>query len=125
MKVSQIQELLDADLLIGADQLDLEIRTACGSDLMSDVLAFVKDHTVLLTGLTNPHVVRTAEMLDVGCVVFARGKRPTADMLEMAQEKGIVMLATKHTLYVTCGILYKNGLPGTEDPAIPAGRAGG
>ncbi|MDR1570006.1 MAG: hypothetical protein LBS72_05910 [Oscillospiraceae bacterium] len=125
MKISRIMELLDADVLMGDEQLDLDIRTACGSDLMSDVLAFVKDHTVLLTGLTNPHVVRTAEMLDVGCVVFARGKRPTQDMLDMARDKGIVMLATKHTLYVTCGILYKHGLPGTEDEAIASEKTGG
>ena len=79
---------------------------------MSDVLAFVKDHTVLLTGLTNPHVVRTAEMLDVACVVFVRGKRPTPDIIDMAVERDMCIMSTHHTLYVACGILYQNGLPG-------------
>jgi predicted transcriptional regulator len=115
MTIRQIRDLLDAQVLTGEDILDTELKTACGSDLMSDVLAFVKDQTVLLTGLTNPHVIRTAEMLDVTCIVFARGKQPTKDMLEMAQDKGIAMLATRHTLYVTCGKLYAAGLPGTEE----------
>lgn len=112
MTIREIQKHLNADLLCGQELLDMEIRSACGSDLMSDVLAFVKDHTVLLTGLTNPHVIRTAEMLDVSCIVFSRGKLPTQDMLEMAVERDIAMLATKHTLYVACGILYEKGLPG-------------
>lgn len=112
MNIREIQELLGAKLLYGEALLDKDIHSACGSDLMSDVLAFVKDKTVLLTGLTNPHVVRTAEMLDVSCIVFVRGKLPTPEILEMAQERDIAILATGHTLYVACGILYANGLPG-------------
>ncbi|HML48453.1 MAG TPA: DRTGG domain-containing protein [Clostridia bacterium] len=112
MTIREVQRLLNADLLCGEDLMETEIRSACGSDLMSDVLAFVKEHTVLLTGLTNPHVIRTAELLDVSCIVFSRGKLPTPDMLEMAKERNIAMLATKHTLYVSCGILYQSGLPG-------------
>ena len=119
MKIREIRSLLDADVLIGEEHLDKDMLTACGSDLMSDVLAFVKDHTVLLTGLTNPHVMRTAEMLDIGCVVFARGKRPTREMLDMAEDLGVCMMATKHTLYVACGILYKHGLAGTEQHPEP------
>jgi len=92
--------------------LQEEILSACGSDLMSDVLAFVKEKTVLLTGLTNPHVVRTAEMLDVSAIVFVRGKKPTEDILRMAIDRKIAILTTSHTLYVACGILYQNGLPG-------------
>ena len=73
--------------------------------MMSDVLAFVKDQTVLVTGLTNPHVIRTAEMLDVSCIVFCRGKKPDEEMLEMARERDIVVLSTRHTMYVACGLL--------------------
>ncbi len=113
MTVQEIATLLGAEVILAQD-LSLEIRSACGSDLMSDVLAFVKDRTVLLTGLTNPHVIRTAEMLDINCIVFTRGKRPTEDLIEMAQERGIAILSTKHTLYVACGILYSNGLGGCE-----------
>ncbi len=112
MKISDIARLLDTDVMCGEEYMDVEIRTACGSDLMSDVLAFVKDHAVLLTGLTNPHVVRTAEMLDVACIVFVRGKRPSSDIIDMAIDRGMCIMSTRHTLYVACGILYQNGLPG-------------
>lgn len=113
MTVGDIAKLLNADILV-AENLDTEIHSACGSDLMSDVLAFVKDNTVLLTGLTNQHVIRTAEMLDILCVVFSRGKIPDDEILEMARERGIAVLTTKHTLYVACGILYQHGLVGCE-----------
>jgi len=112
MKVSEIKHLLSADLLCGQDKLDYEIISACGSDLMSDVLAYVKDRTMLLTGLTNSHVVRTAEMLDVSLIVFVRGKNPSEDILQMAVERGIAILRTTHTLYEACGILYQGGLRG-------------
>ncbi|HIS98730.1 MAG TPA: hypothetical protein IAA59_00705 [Candidatus Faecaligallichristensenella faecipullorum] len=114
MKLRQIQELLEAELLWGEDLLDEEIESAFGSDLMSDVLAFVREKTVLLTGLTNAHVLRTADMLDVKCVVFVRGKRPSPEMLEMAKERDIALMATKHTLYVSCGKLYAKGIPGVN-----------
>ena len=113
MTIQKIADLLDAEVIFAPD-LSLDIRSACGSDLMSDVLAFVKDRSVLLTGLTNPHVIRTAEMLDINCLVFSRGKRPTEDLIDMARERGIAILTTRHTLYVACGILYKNGLSGCE-----------
>ena len=112
MKIREVAQILEARLHCGEELLDSEVCSACGADLMSDVLAFVKDHTVLLTGLTNPHVVRTAEMLDVACVVFVRGKRPTPDIIDMAVERDMCILSTHHTLYVACGILYQNGLPG-------------
>ena len=76
MTIRELIPVLDARVLCGEDKLDQEVKSACGSDLMSDVLAFVKDKTVLITGLTNIHVMRTAEMLDIHCVVFARGKVP-------------------------------------------------
>ena len=101
-------------MLLGEDKLDQEVHTACGSDLMSDVLAFVKDKTVLITGLTNVHVMRTAEMLDIHCVVFARGKLPPEEVLEEAEELGIVVLSTAHTTYTTCGLMYEAGIRGTN-----------
>jgi len=116
LTIADVKNILDADVLESGVGMEAEIRSACGSDLMSDVLAFVKDHTVLLTGLTNPHVVRTAEMLDVSCIVFTRGKKPSPDMVDMAAERGIAMLATRHTMYVACGLLYAAGLCGTEEP---------
>ncbi len=115
MTISEIVRLLDARVLCGEDALEQEVTTACGSDLMSDVLAFVKEKTVLITGLTNVHVIRTAEMLDMHCVVFARGKVPGEDVLEEARELGIVVLTTRHTTYTTCGKLYQAGIRGNNE----------
>ena len=76
MTVKDAMETLGARVLVGEDRLDQEVRSACGSDMMSDVLAFSKDHSILLTGLCNPQVIRTAEMLDIVCIIFVRGKKP-------------------------------------------------
>ena len=110
MKISQIQELLDAEVVCGEDQLDEEVHSACGSDMMSDVLAYVKDQAVLLTGLVNPQVVRTAEMMDMVCVVFVRSKAPTQEMVTLAKEHGMVLLKTRKRMYEACGKLYAAGL---------------
>ena len=112
MTIRDMADILHARVLIGEDKLDLPVFTACCSDLMSDVLAFVNEKTVLITGLTNPHVIRTSEMLDLKCVIFSRGKVPTADIVEQAQELGMVILSTKETAFVTCGLLYNAGLRG-------------
>ncbi|MDD4796659.1 MAG: DRTGG domain-containing protein [Eubacteriales bacterium] len=112
MKIREIQQYLNAEILCNEQLADREIISACGSDLMSDVLAFVKEKTVLLTGLTNPHVVRTAEMLDVSLIVFVRGKYPMQEILDMAQERDIVICRTDLTLYEACGVLYSHGLRG-------------
>ncbi|MDD3243875.1 MAG: DRTGG domain-containing protein [Eubacteriales bacterium] len=112
MNIGDIREYLGAEVLCGQDGMETEILSACGSDLMSDVLAFVKEKTVLLTGLTNPHVIRTAEMLDVSLIVFVRGKYPSDDILEMAKERGIAIFRTEMTLFEACGVLYTHGLRG-------------
>ena len=114
MTIREVRDILEARVLIGEDWLDHPVDTACGSDLMSDVLAFVKDKTVLITGLINTHVVRTSEMLDITCIVFARGKQPNEDILEMAEESGIAVMTTEMTTYTACGELYVHGLPGTK-----------
>ncbi len=110
--VKEIMSALQADLLCGENKLSQECLAGCGCDLMSDVLAFPKEHMCLLTGLTNAHVVRTCEMLDVVCIVFVRGKQPPADALELARELGIAVMSTSLTLYEACGKLYALGLPG-------------
>ena len=110
MKISQIQELLNAEVICGEDQLDKEVNSACGSDMMSDVLAYVKDQAVLLTGLVNPQVVRTAEMMDMVCIVFVRSKVPTEEMITLAKEHGMVLLKTRKRMYEACGKLYAAGL---------------
>ena len=110
MKISKIQELLNAEVLCCPESLGRHVYSACGSDMMSDVLAYVKDQAVLLTGLVNSQVIRTAEMMDMICVVFVRSKRPTPEMLEIAKDSGIAVLATKMRMYEACGTLYANGL---------------
>ena len=110
MQIQKIAALLDATVLCGEKYLDEEVRSACGSDMMSDVLAYVKDQAVLLTGLVNPQVVRTAMMMDMRCLVFVRSKRPTEDMVELARENHIAVLITDLRMYEACGTLYVNGL---------------
>ncbi len=112
MTISDIKETLGAEILCRDDLLSREVFTACGSDMMSDVLAFVKEQAVLLTGLVNPQVVRTAEMMDMHCIVFVRGKRPTLDMIEMAEDRDMVMLTTEMEMFTSCGKLYNSGLRG-------------
>lgn len=111
MKLSEIARILDAKILAGHDK-DMEINSACGSDLMSDVMAFVKDNVLLLTGLVSPQVIRTAEMMDIKAVVFVRGKNPGDTIVDLANEKGIAVLCTKDSMFIACGKLYSAGLTG-------------
>ncbi len=120
MKISTIQELLEAEVVCGEEYLDHEVHSACGSDMMSDVLAYVKDQAVLLTGLVNPQVIRTAEMMDMMCVVFVRSKSPSEEMIRLAKESDMVVLKTKKRMYEACGRLYVGGLgvSRTEDETV-------
>ena len=117
MKISKIQELLDAKVLCCEENLGKHVYSAFGCDLMSDVLACVTDQVVLLTGLVNPQVIRTALMMDMTCIVFVRSKTPNDEMIRLAEENGIVLLSTDKTLYIACGELYTNGLVGTKGVA--------
>jgi hypothetical protein len=93
----------------GADE---QIPKGGAADLMSDVLAFGTEGMVLMTGLTNPQVVRTAEMAGVNVIVFVRDKKPPQETLDMAGEMGITLISTGYTMYEACGRLYAAGLPG-------------
>lgn len=112
MKVKELTEILEATVIYGEDFAQREVFTACGSDMMSDVLAFVKEQAVLLTGLVNPQVVRTAEMMDMKCIVFVRGKSPDEGMIDLAREREIVLVGTKMEMFTACGKLYEAGLRG-------------
>lgn len=114
MKISTIKELLDAKVLCCEEDISRHVYSACGSDMMSDVLAYVKDQAVLLTGLVNSQVIRTAEMMDMVCIVFVRSKLPTDEMMQLAKDSGIVLLCTDKRMYEACGILYSNGLVGNK-----------
>ena len=110
MKLSQVKEILKADVIVGEEFLEREVNSAFGSDLMSDVLAFVKDQALLLTGLVNGQVIRTAEMMDIKAIVFVRGRKPTEEIAELAREYSMVIMSTEYTLYPSCGKLYSAGL---------------
>lgn len=111
MRLKEIKELLKCKVYYEDDELlEEEFFNGCGSDLMSDVLAFVKEKVVLLTGLINPQVIRTAEMMDIKAVIIVRGKAPTEEMINLASQKRIAIYSTEYPLFQACGILYENGL---------------
>lgn len=110
MTLAEVLSAIEGKMLSPEADLSQEVSMACGADLMSDVLAFTHAGTLLLTGLTNPQVVRTAEMAGIGAIVFVRGKLPPAETIALAQERGIPLLASKYTMYESCGRLYQAGL---------------
>ena len=111
-KVREIVDILEAEVLTGNENMNLEIYSGCGADLMSDVMAFVKESVILCTGLVNPQVVRTCEMMDIKVICFVRGKVPGENIISLAKEMGITILTTKHPLFITCGKLYSAGIVG-------------
>ncbi len=112
MTIHEIQEILDAELLYGEELADLEVDFVLSSDMMSDVLRYGSKSSIIMTGLCNPQVVRTAEMMDIACIIFVRGKMPDEHVLSLAMNKNIALLATKHYMFTACGMLYENGLRG-------------
>lgn len=112
MNLAQIQAILKADVLSGSEALEAKVVGVCACDLMSDVLSFAPPGALLLTGLTNPQVVRAADMAELAGVCVVRGKRPDPDTVALASEKGIPLLGTRHSLYEACGLLHGVGVPG-------------
>lgn len=110
--LGEVKQLLDAEVLVGEDKLDMEVKTAFGADLMSDVLAFAKPGSLLLTGLTNPQVIRTSDILDIAAIIMVRGKQPSPESLRLARELHIPILVTKYILFETAGKLYLKGIVG-------------
>jgi hypothetical protein len=110
MTVNEAVTILEGQFYCGEGKAELEITSACGADLMSDVMAFVKDRVLLLTGLVNPQVIRTAELLDIKCIIFVRGKSPSMDMIDMAKESDSILGGTKLPMFISCGKLYEAGL---------------
>jgi len=110
--LKEVRDILDAEVYVGHDQLDKEVKTAFGADLMSDVLAFAKPGSLLLTGLTNPQVVRTSDILDIAAIIIVRGKQPLPETIILAEELKIPILGTKYILFETAGRLYSHGIVG-------------
>ena len=122
MTLEEMKDILSAEVVVGSDSMDIEIRDAFAADLLSDVLAFAKEGTILITGITNPQVVRTAEMLELVGIVFVRGKKPDAETLKLAQIKKVPILSTRYIMFETCGRLFKSGLGGCIE-SVDDGRA--
>lgn len=122
MKLKEIREILEAEVICGHDLLEEDIKTASAADLMSDVLAFAVPQSLLLTGLTNPQVIRTAEISDLAAICFVRGKRPSDDVKELAKDSEIPLLTTKFSMYISSGKLYKEGLPGSAEVSSKKSR---
>jgi predicted transcriptional regulator len=114
MKIREVYECLEAELICGEAFVEEEIDYGYSCDLMSDVLAYVKNNVLLLTGLIHPQVIRTAEMLDIKAIVIVRGKRPSEELVDMAKRKDIVLMRTMHSLFTASGVLFSNGLLGEE-----------
>ena len=118
MKIEQIIEILNGELLAGEEFVNENIKMACGCALMSDVLSYIKaDSTILLTGLTAPQVIYTSDTADIKAICFVRGKRPGPDLIKLAQQRGMILMRADLPMYEACGRLYKSGLKGCSERA--------
>lgn len=110
LTLGEVLAAIDGKVISKNADLEMVVDKGCGADLMSDVLAFTHTGTLLMTGLTNPQVVRTAEIAGIKAIVFVRGKYPPPETIALAKEKGIPLLVSRYTMYETCGRLYSKGL---------------
>ena len=108
MILREVKEWLEADVLCGAERLDEDLDGVFASDFMSDILAFTNNQKILITGMVNPQVIRTAEMVDIQCIVFVRGKTPTEEIIRLAEESGMTVMASKFLMYSACGMIYSH-----------------
>ncbi|MCP3926123.1 MAG: hypothetical protein GY714_26460 [Desulfobacterales bacterium] len=114
MKISEIVDILDADLLTDVSSMDNEIEKCGSSDLMSDILAGQSEKSLLITGLLTIQAIRTAIIAGIGGVVFVRGKEPAKEIIEMANDADIPLLRTRYSMFVTSGRLHNAGMTGLD-----------
>ena len=110
MTLQEVKQILDAEVIVGHDRLGLEVKEAGCADMMSDVLFYCKAGSLLLTGLINPQVIRTADVLDIAAIIIVRGKRPHPETIQLAEELQIPILTTKYILFESVGRLYTKGI---------------
>ena len=111
MKLREVRDILDAEVITGDANLEKEIKYAFAADLLSDVLTFSRGPgALLITGITHPQVIYAANTIDLGAILFARGKRPNEATLQLAIEHQIPLLATRYIMFEACGRLYQQGL---------------
>lgn len=116
MKVRDVLYLINGQLLSTSADLDREVKGGCGADLMSDVLASIQPEAVLLTGLCNPQVVRTAQMADVAAIILVRGKVPPQETIDLASDENLALISSPYGMFELCGRLHRAGLPSLEMP---------
>lgn len=114
MKLHEIKDLLQCEVLAGEDDLLIDVHQVVASDGMSEILAFAKSEELMITGLTNIQSIRTADIAGVCAVIYCRGKRPDKKVIEFARQKQIPVLVTKMVMFDICGILYNKGLKGVS-----------
>jgi len=112
MTLDEARQILEAEVVVGAELDRIELEMVCGADLMSDVLAFTRKGALLLTGLTNPHVVRTGDMVEIAAICFVRGKRPAEETIRLATSYGLPLLTTRLPMFEACGRLYQRDVKG-------------
>ncbi len=120
MTLNDIRKILDAEVIAGNESLDKEIGYAFAADLLSDVLAIARrgaDGALLITGNITLQVIYTADVVDLGAILFVRGKRPTESMIQLANQMQIPLLMTPYIMFETCGRLYQRGLKGCVEKA--------
>ena len=110
IKLADVKEILDAEVVVGHDRLDMEVTGGAASDLMSDLLRVPKEGALLLTGLTSIQVIHTSVIAGMAGIVFVRGKKPSDDVIAIAREHNLPLLSTEFNMYSTCGRLYNKGL---------------
>jgi predicted transcriptional regulator len=110
MTVKEIADIVNGKVICCEDELSISIKYAFASDLMSDVLTIEKENLVLITGLSNLQTIRTAEMSDINCIIFARDKKIGEDMISLAKENKMILIESPHSVFHISGELYKAGI---------------
>ncbi|MCK9202838.1 MAG: DRTGG domain-containing protein [Bacteroidales bacterium] len=110
MKVQEVVKLINGTVMTGNKNPEVTVDVAFASDLMSDVLTIKAENLLLLTGLVNIQAIRTAEMSDISCIVFARNKNVTEEMIRLAEENGITVIESPYSLFRISGILFIAGM---------------
>jgi predicted transcriptional regulator len=116
MNIRDLIRIIDGTLITQPMNFNREIKGGFGADLMSDVLASIQPEAVLLTGLCNPQVVRTAQMADVAAIVLVRGKHPPIETIRLANEESVPLISTPYGMFEVCGRLHDQGLGSLEQP---------
>lgn len=124
MKLAEVMELLDGEVLEGVDASEMIIDRAYAADLLSDVLALTDERTTLITGTISPQVIRVADILNVIAIIFVRGKRPPQSVVTYAQRVGIPVMCTKKTMFESCGLLYANGVRPCKNRPVSGSGSG-